>query len=108
MNSPPVSPSRFELAGASRVTCGILRGQAYGNVYNHSDAETMFSSDSQIGKVHVYTAHVDPTLAKPDMVLKHKVTPNLKTILKALAQGYSPVCSKLCIISYWFLFVDDN
>ena len=104
MNSPPVSPPRFELAGASRVTGGILRGRAYGNVYNHADAETMFSSDSQMEKVHVYTAHVDPTLAKPDMVLKHKVTPNLKTILKALARGYSPVRSKLFII-FWFILL---
>jgi hypothetical protein len=98
MKSPPASPPRFELGGASRVTDGILRGRAYGNVYNHADAETIFNSDSRMGKVHVYTARVDPTLAKPDMVLKHKVTPKLPPILKALARGYSPIRSKLFII----------
>ena len=102
MNSPPTSPSRFELGGASRVTGGILRGRAYGNVFNHADADAdvMFGLESRIGKVHVYTARVDPTLTKPDMVLKHKVTPKLKPILKALARGYSPVRSKLYVI-FW-------
>ena len=112
MNSPPASPPRFELGGASRVTGGILRGRAYGNVYNHADAETMFDLETRMGKVHVYMARVDPTSAKPDMVLKHKVTPKLKPILKALARGYSPVRSKLffifCIILVSFFFVDDN
>ena len=110
MKSPPASPPRFELGGASRVTGGTLRGRAYGNVYNHADAETIFSSDSRVGKVHVYTTRIDPTLAKPDMVLKHKVTPKLKPILKALARGYSPVHSKLFfyllvyIIDFFFFF----
>lgn len=104
MNSPPVSPPRFELGGASRVTGGVLRGRAYGNVFNHADAEMMFDSDSRMGKVHVYMARVDPTLAKPDMVLKHKVTPKLKPILKALARGYSPVRRQLFLI-FWFILL---
>jgi hypothetical protein len=95
MNSPPVSPPRFELSGASRVTGGILRGRAYGNVFNHADADMKFDLEPRMGKVQVYTARVDPTLTKPDMVLKHKVTHKLKPILKALARGYSPVRSKL-------------
>ena len=98
MNSPPGSPPHFELSGASRVTGGILRGQGYGNVYNHADADTMFDLEPRMGKVHVYMARVDPALTKPDMVLKHKVTPKLKPILKTLAQGYSPVRSKSFVI----------
>ena len=47
-----------------------------------------------MGKVHIYTSQVDPSLTKPDMVLKHKVTSKLKPILKSLARGYSPVRSK--------------
>ena len=94
MSSPPASPPRFELGGASRVTGGVLHGRAYGNVFNHADAEMNFGLESRMGKVHVYTSHVDPTLTKPEMVLKAKVTPKLKPILKALSQGYSPVCSK--------------
>ena len=102
MNSPPASPPRFDLGGASRVTGGILRGRAYGNVYNHADTEMMFDLEPRMGKVQVYTTRVDPTLTKPDMVLKHKVTPKLKPILKALARGYSPVRCKLFII-FWFI-----
>ena len=59
-----------------------------------ADAKMDHNLEPQMGKVQVYTIHADPTLTKPDMVLKHKVTPKLKPILKALAQGYSPVCSK--------------
>ena len=98
MKSPPASPPHFELGGASRVTGGILHGRAYGNVYNHADGEMIFNSDTHMGKVHVYTARVDPTVTKPEMVLKHKVTPKLQPILKALARGYSPVRRKLFFI----------
>jgi len=110
MNSPPGSPG-FELDGASRATGGILCGCAYGNVFNHADAEEVMKFlEPRMGKVQVYTSRVDPTVTKPDMVLKHKVTPKLKPILKALARGYSPVRSKLLIIFciiYQF-FIDDN
>ena len=51
-----------------------------------------------MGKVQVYMSRADPILTKLDMVLKHIVMPELKPILKALARGYSPVCSKLFII----------
>ena len=94
MNSPPASPPHFELGGASRVTGGIFHGRAYGNVYNHADAEMVYDLETRMGKVHIYTSQVDPSLTKPDMVLKHKVTSKLKPILKSLARGYSPVCSK--------------
>ena len=102
MNSPPASPPRIELSGASRVTGGIFRGRAYGNVFNHADVGTIFDSETRMGKIHVYTSRVDPTLAKPDMVLKHKVTPKLKPILKALARGYSPVRS-MSLIIFWII-----
>ena len=58
MNSPPVSPPRFELGGASRVTGGILHECAYGNVFNHADAEMEFNLESQMGKVQVYHQHL--------------------------------------------------
>ena len=106
MNSPPTSPPRFELNGASQVTGGILRGRAYGNIFNHADAETEFCLEPWMGKVHIYRSlTIDPTLAKPDMVFKHKVTPKIKPILKALARGYSPVRSKLFIISQIILSI---
>ena len=102
MKSPPASPPRFELGGASRVTGGIFRGRAYGNVYNHADVGKMFDSETRMGKIHVYTTRIDPTLAKQDMVLKHKVTPKLKPILKVLARGYSPVRSMFLNV-FWII-----
>ena len=95
MKSPPVTPPRF---GASRATGGLLRGRAYGNVFNNADAEMTFNLETRMGKIHIYMTRVDPTLVKPEMVLKHKVTPKLTPILKSLARGYSPVRSKLYII----------
>ena len=105
MNSPPTSPPQFGLGGASRVTGGILHGQAYGNIFNHANAEMEFCLEPRMGKVHIYRSLIDPTLTKLDMVLKHKVTPKIKPILKALARGYSPVRSKLFIISQIILSI---
>lgn len=106
MNSPPVSPSRqhsdhvntgtISLQGASHATGGILRGQAYANVFNNVDADLMssYGLDRRTGRVQVYTKPADPTVAKPDMELKHEVTPRLTQVLKVLAHKYSPVCSR--------------
>jgi len=49
----------------------------------------------QTGSVQVYMKHIDPMIVKSHMVLEHKVSSNLKPILKSLAHGYSPVHSKL-------------
>ena len=91
-----MSPA-FELGGASRVMGGVLRERAHGNVFNHADADEMmdFHMGPWMGRVQVFMTHVDPTATKPDMVLKHEVTLKLKPILKSLARGYSPICSKL-------------
>ena len=105
MASPPTSPPcsniqsstnpSLDLGGASRVTGGILRGRALGNVFNHADADELlrFNLAPRKGRVQVYMSRVDPTVTKPDMSLKHEVTPRLKPILKALARGYSPIRS---------------
>jgi hypothetical protein len=108
MGSPPVSrvgrselqrsmSPTLELHGASRVTGGVLRGRAHGNVFNHADADGVmgFNMGPRMGKVQIFMTRVDPTITKPDMVLKHKVTPKLNPILKSLARGYSPIRSKL-------------
>lgn len=103
MASPPRSELRrstspaFDLGGASRVTGGVLRGRAHGNVFNHADADEMmdFNMGPRMGRVQVFMTRVDPIGRKPDMVLKHEVTPKLKPILKSLARGYSPIRSKL-------------
>ena len=103
MASPPRTELRhskspaFKLGGASQVTGGVLCGRAHGNVFNHVDANEMkdFSMGPRMGRVQVFMTHADPIATKPDMVLKHEVTPKLKPILKSLAQGYSPIRSKL-------------
>ena len=101
MQSPPASPSQqhrnsmIDLQGASRVTGGILRGQAQGNVFNNADADLMPvpGLEHRIGRVQVYTAHADPNIVKADMELTHEVIPKLTPVLKTLACKYSPVRS---------------
>jgi len=101
MQSPPTSPPRktgvdhssFDLAGASQVTGGVLRGRARGNVFNFADANEVMQQGlgPQVGKVQVYTSHADPTVVKPYMAFKHEVTPKLIPVLKTLGRKYSPV-----------------
>jgi hypothetical protein len=100
MHSPPTSPPRktgvnpqFDLAGASRVTGGVLRGRAQGNVFNFADADEVMQQGlgPKVGKVQVYTSHADPIVAKPYMVFKHEVTHKLTPVLKTLGRKYSPV-----------------
>ena len=81
-----MSPA-FELGGASQVTGGVLCGRSHGNVFNHADADEMmdFNMGPWMGRVQVFMTCVDPIATKPDMVLKHEVTPKLKSILKSLA-----------------------
>jgi len=96
MQSPPRlnrSPM-IDLQGASRVTGGILRGRAQGNVFNNADAIPLdYGLEHRIGRVQVYTAYADPTIVKPHMELKHAVTPNLTKVLRVLSRKYSPVRS---------------
>jgi hypothetical protein len=112
MQSPPVTPSRkheqpdsslaVDLQGASRTTGGILRGRAQGNVFNNADAELVsdYGIERRIGRVQVYTAYADPTMVKPDMELKHEVTPKLTKVLKVLSRKYSPVRS-MALVYIW-------
>jgi len=116
MQSPPVSPSRkhvqrsdtspaVDLQGASRTTGGILRGRAQGNVFNNADAELAldYGLERRVGRVQVYTAYADPTTVKPDMELKHEVTPKLTKVLKVLSRKYSPIRSMVSVYIwiYW-------
>src|ERR1700679_1237244 len=94
MISPPVSPPRDVLQGASRTTGGVLRGRAYGNVFNHADVEDERHVGPRKGKVLVYQSHKDPMIHKADMSITLEVTSQLKPVLKSLARKYSPVRSK--------------
>jgi len=96
MASPPATPSasRDALQGASRMTGGILRGRALGNVFNHADGEDEIQVVPRKGKVFIYQSPQDPMAHKPDMSIVSEVTPQLKPILKTLARKYSPVRSE--------------
>jgi len=87
------------LQGASRTTGGILCGRAQGNVFNNADTELVldYGIEPRIGWVQVYTAYADPTMVKPDMELKHEVTPKLMKVLKVLSRKYSPVWSMVSV-----------
>ena len=117
MQSPPHlnrSPT-IDLQGASHVTGGILRGRAQGNVFNNADVDLAdYGLEHRIGRVQVYTAYADPTLVKPDMELKHEVTPKLTKVLRVLSRKYSPVrsmvsSSYLDMLDFDMLFfLDEN
>ncbi|KAG6903664.1 hypothetical protein DXG01_015943, partial [Tephrocybe rancida] len=96
MASPPNSPG--QLQGASRMTGGVFRGHAHGNIFNHGDAE---ESDVSIlgptkGKVHFYMSGADPATVKPSLIpptmtFKQEVISNLAPILVQTAKIYSPI-----------------
>ena len=87
MASPPVSPPRIALQGASRMTGGVLRGRAYGNVFNHADGEDNTHIGPRMGKVLVYQSPKDPSTHKPDMSITSEVTSQLKPVLKKVARN---------------------
>ncbi|KAF8229151.1 hypothetical protein L208DRAFT_1288055, partial [Tricholoma matsutake] len=105
MASPPGTPSRHELQGASRITGGILRGHAQGNVYNIADRiEYEGDISPTTGKVFVFWSHGNPDTSEPYMTLSHHVTPTLGPVLKKLGIQYSPVSKKNQQI---FVYEDD-
>jgi hypothetical protein len=98
MYSPPHSPP--QLHGSSRVTGGILRGRALGNVLNAADFEdTTEVLHPVTGKVLIYCSNDDPANLsiqnmKPTTFVKHLVTPSFKPVLSKVADKYSPIRSK--------------
>jgi hypothetical protein len=99
------SPPQIDLQGASRMTGGILRGRAHGNVFNFADATTTIEDQGPVmGKVHVYREHEDPKMSKPYMTMKHEVTTNLAPVLEGLASNYSPIKSK----PLFFMFFEET
>jgi hypothetical protein len=123
MQSPPVSPSQrqveppaIDLQGSSRISGGILCGRAMGNVFNNADADPIsgYRFEHCMGWVQIYTAQADLTIMKPDMELKHEVTPRFTKVLQVLGHRYSPIFSMI-FGSYFgyiqflhFIFSDQN
>lgn len=103
MDSPPHTPPRH---GSSRVTGGILRGHALGNMYNAADYQHQPQDIFHpiIGKVLVYTSTENPANLsihnmKPTLFIKHQVTSSIQPILTKVAAKYSPIQSKYCYYS---------
>lgn len=103
MTSPPMSPSR-NLQGASRTSGGIIRGRAFGNVFNFADTSDL-QMDLDItlaipGKVYLYesvsdSVTLDPTKVKPKRIIKTDVSRTLEPVLTKLSRKYSPIRSEL-------------
>ena len=95
MASLPTSPPH-KLQGASCTTGGVIRGRAYGNVFNLADSHDLETdaAASVMGKVHLYDSCVDPTTTKPKSAFKLKVTTSLGVVLSKLAEKDSPVRRK--------------
>ena len=76
------------------MTGGVLRGQAFGNVFNHADGKDNIYIGPRKGRVLIYQSPKDPMNHKLDMSITSEVTSQLKPVLKSLAWRYSPVWSK--------------
>ena len=98
MDGPPITTSR-NLQGASCTTGGIIRGNAYGNVFNIADLHDIEAQAAApvMGRVHLYDSCVDPANAKPKCGFKLKVTTSLGVVLTKLAEKDSPVRRKSLI-----------
>jgi hypothetical protein len=101
MASPPTSPS-FKLQGASRTTGGVIRGRAYGNVFNFADSHDLGVDPAApvVGRVHLYDSRIDPAHTKPRAAFKLQITTSLGTVLSKLAEKDSPVRHGLLINYY--------
>lgn len=103
MVSPQSSPGSVALHGASRITGGVFRGRAKGNVFNIADADMLKTGDTLgpvKGKVVLYIsgddpATIKPAVAPPSMTFKLGVTSSLAELLEGLVKLYSPISCKV-------------
>ena len=70
---------------------GLIRGKAYGNVFNFADASLMDPPPIVGGQVLLYNSHEDPanlslTSMKVSMGFSHGVTATIQPILENLVQ----------------------
>jgi hypothetical protein len=82
--------------GSSRVTGGVLRGRAVGNVLNLPDApDILEDSIPKEGTLKLYSdLSQHPSTHGPVLTMKTKAHGSLKPILQKLVKCYSPVKSK--------------
>ena len=70
---------------------GLIRGKAYGNVFNFSDATLMDQPPIVGGQVLLYNSHEDPanltlTSMKVSMGFSHDVTDTIQPVLQNLVK----------------------
>ena len=93
----------LDLQGSSRITGGLFRGRAQGNVFNIGDSRDVLGTDSPIlGKLKVFNAGEDPSSKQPQMTVKVKVSGTLAPVLGELGKRFSPVKSKILNYLLWF------
>ena len=103
MHSPDNSPK--QLQGASRVSGGILRGRAHGNVFNFADAKDILDQQegsrqgmASRGRVYIYSSSLNPTtldpeLMKPMATVKVVTLQTIALMLQQVTRRFSPVRS---------------
>ena len=104
-NAPSHDPSPFQfedLQGASRVTGGILRGNALGSHLNWGDAPQLMDNEPEfqsapMGKVFLFSSRDED--ARPHLSITTQTASQLSPILKELSAKYLPIRSK-CILLY--------
>jgi hypothetical protein len=101
-DAPTATPPPY---GSSRVTGGVLRGRAVGNVLNFPDTPD-FLDDAvpEQGTLKLYSdLSQHPSTHKPVLTMKTKAMSSLKPILQKLVKLYNPVKSmSLCMSSLLF------
>jgi hypothetical protein len=92
--------------GSSRVTGGILRGRAVGNVLNLPDAPDFLDDViPEVGTIKLYSdLSQHPSTHRPVLTMKTKMMSSLKPILEKLVNRYSPISSEFCPLLFPSLF----
>jgi hypothetical protein len=113
MHSPDNSPKRLQ--GASRTTGGVLRGRAYGNVFNFADARDILDQGPQHGmasrgRVYIYVSPLNPTTLDPEQMkpmatVKVTTSPTVTPMLQQVTRRFSPVRSTYTFILLRFCFL---
>jgi hypothetical protein len=108
MHSPDSSPKRLQ--GASRISGGILRGRAQGNVFNFADATDVLGQGprhgtASRGRVYVYSSSFNPTTLDPEQMkpmatVKVLTSETIAPMLQQVTRRFSPVRSKYKSIYY--------
>jgi len=99
------------LQGASRISGGISRGHAQGNVFNLADATDVLDHQgpslgtASKGRVYIYSSSSNPTTLDPELMklmatVKVLVSQTIAPMLQQVTRRFSPVRSKYTLKYY--------